>query len=94
MADKADSKSKAPTAKEIEADLAASRERLASTIDELAFRAQPREIVRRSAEGAKLKVNDATRTPSGDLQTEKIGYAVGGVGAFSLLLGLIRRARS
>lgn len=84
----------APTAKDIEAYLAASRERLASTIDELAFRAQPKEIVRRSTEGAKLKVDDLTRTPDGDLATEKIGYAVGGVGAISLLVGLIRRARS
>lgn len=92
MADK--SKPEAPTAKDIEADLTASRERLASTIDELAFRAQPKEIVRRSTEGAKLKVNELTRTPDGELATEKIGYAVGGVGAVSLLLGLIRRARS
>ncbi len=84
----------APTAKDIEADLAASRERLASTIDELAFRAQPQEIVRRSAEGAKLKVNDMTRTSDGTLATDKIGYGVAGVGAVSLVLGLIRRARS
>lgn len=84
----------APTAKDIEADLAASRERLASTVDELAFRAQPKEIARRSAEGAKLKVNDLTRTPDGELATDRIGYAMGGIGAVSLLLGLIRRARS
>ncbi len=87
-------KPQAPTAKDIEADLAASRERLASTIDELAFRAQPQEIARRSAEGAKLKVNDLTRTADGDLATDKIGYGVAGVGAVSLVLGLIRRARS
>ncbi|XAS77828.1 DUF3618 domain-containing protein [Dermatophilaceae bacterium Sec6.4] len=92
MADK--SKPAAPTAKDIEADLAASRERLASTIDELAFRAQPKEIARRGAEDVKLKVNAATRTPDGNLATDKIGYAVGGIGAVSLLLGLIRRARS
>ncbi|AKU17414.1 DUF3618 domain-containing protein [Luteipulveratus mongoliensis] len=84
---------RARSAKEIEADLAASRQRLAGTIDELAFRAQPKEIAKRQVEGLKLAANDATRTPDGELKTEKIAGAVGGAGAFLLLLGLLRRAR-
>ena len=41
-------------AKEIEAELQASRQRLASTIDELAFRAQPKEVAKRQVEGLKM----------------------------------------
>lgn len=80
--------------KEIEADLAATRQRLAGTIDELAFRAQPKEVAKRQVEGLKLAANDATRTPDGELKTDKVAAGVGGLGAVLLLLGLIRRARS
>lgn len=82
------------SAKQIEADLAASRARLAGTIDELAFRAQPKELAKRQAEGVKLKLNDATRTPDGSLDNQKVGKALGATGGVLLLLGLIRRARS
>ena len=50
---------------EIEADIAATRARLASTIDELAVRAQPKEIARRQADSAMVKLNEATHTPTG-----------------------------
>ncbi len=94
MADKADAKKpKPPTAKQVEADLAASRQRLASTVDELAFRAQPKEIAKRQTESAKLKVNDLTRTPEGELDHGKIGVILGGVGVALLALGLLRRVR-
>ncbi|MBC9957102.1 DUF3618 domain-containing protein [Yimella sp. cx-51] len=89
MADKPAPKS----AKEIEAELQASRQRLAGTIDELAFRAQPREIAKRQVETVKLKASEATRTPEGDVAGDKLGIAVGGLGAVLLALGLIRRAR-
>lgn len=84
---------RARTAKEIEADLAASRNRLAGTIDELAFRAQPKEIANRQTESLKLAVNDATHDPDGELNNEKVATILGGVSGFLLLLGLIRRAR-
>ena len=94
MADKAKAKKPAPpTAKQVEADLAASRERLAGTIDELAFRAQPKEIAKRQVESAKLKVNDLTRTPDGSPDNGKLGVIVGGAAAVLLLLGLLRRVR-
>lgn len=84
---------RARSAQQIEADLAATRQRLAGTIDELAFRAQPKEVAKRQVESLKLAANDATHTPEGDLKTDKIAAAVGGFGAFALLLGLVRRAR-
>ncbi|TWE07838.1 DUF3618 domain-containing protein [Rudaeicoccus suwonensis] len=93
MADKAATKRSARSAKEIEADLAATRERLASTVDELAFRAQPKELAKRSVEDVKLKANDLTHTPDGQLNTEKLGKVLGGVSVTLLALGLLRRAR-
>ena len=80
-------------AKEIEAELQASRQRLASTIDELAFRAQPKEVAKRPVAGLKLKANDMTRTSDGDVAEDKVGKMVGGAGAFLLVLGLLRRLR-
>lgn len=93
MADKAPAKPAARSPKEIEADLAATRERLAGTIDELAFRAQPKEIAKRQVEGVKLKVNDFTHTPDGQLNSKKIGIVVGGVAVVLVTFGLLRRAR-
>jgi Protein of unknown function (DUF3618) len=84
---------RAKTAKEIEADLAATRNRLAGTIDELAFRAQPKELAKRQTEEIKLAVHDATHTPDGELDTKKVGTIVGGLVAAVVLIALIRRAR-
>ncbi len=89
MADKPAPKS----AKEIEAELQASRQRLAGTIDELAFRAQPREVAKRQVESVKLKADAITRTPEGDVNGDKLGKIVGGAGAALLLLGVLKRAR-
>ena len=77
----------------IEAEIAATRAHLASTIDELAVRAQPREIARRQAESAKTKLDEATHTPEGDLRVERIG-ALAAVSAVVLaLVVLIHRHR-
>jgi hypothetical protein len=77
---------------DIEAEIAATRARLASTIDELAVRAQPKEIARRQAESAKVKLNEATHTPTGELRVERIAAVVAAVVA---LVGLVvwRRTR-
>jgi anti-sigma factor RsiW len=81
------SDTKARTAEQIEADIAATRARLASTVDELVDRANPRNVARREVEKAKAQVFDER----GQLRTQKI-VAVGGaaVGVIGLLL-LIRR---
>lgn len=93
MADKASAKPATRSPKEIEADLAATRERLAGTVDELAFRAQPKEIAKRSVEDAKLAVNDLTHTPDGQLNEKKLAVGLGAVSAVLLTLGILRRAR-
>ena len=71
---------------EIEAEIVETRARLATTIDELAVRAQPKEIARRQAESAKAKLIDATHTPEGDLRVERIGAIAAGS---AVLLGLV-----
>jgi MYXO-CTERM domain-containing protein len=76
----------------IEADIDVTRQRLAATIDELAFRAQPREIVRREVAAIKASVHDATHTPEGDLRVERVA-AVAAAAAALVALVLWRRRR-
>ena len=81
------------SAAEIEADLAATRERLAETVDALTARVQPKVLAARGADRAKLTVMN----PDGTLRTERLirlGAAVAGaVGALTLLRYLVRRSR-
>ena len=69
----------------IEAEILETRARLAGTIDELAFRAQPKEIARRQAQSAKAKLIEATHTPEGDLRVERVGAVAAGS---AVVLGL------
>ncbi|HEY5249450.1 MAG TPA: DUF3618 domain-containing protein [Dermatophilaceae bacterium] len=79
------------TPDEIEAEIATTREHLASTIDELAVRAQPREIVRRQTESARSAFVEATHTPEGDLRVERIGAIAAAASAVLLVLALLHR---
>jgi hypothetical protein len=76
---------------QIEADLRASRARLANTVDQLAFRAQPKEIVRREKAAARRKFMEATHTPNGDLRVERIAAVLAAVSAVFITAGLLRR---
>ena len=78
---------------QIEADIAASRTRLAGTIDELTTRAQPKEIARRQADSAKSSFMAATHTPEGDLRIERIGAAAGALVALVAAVVVLRRRR-
>jgi MYXO-CTERM domain-containing protein len=77
---------------EIEADIAAARERLAGTVDELHTRTAPHEIARRQVASAKAKFTEATHTESGDLRTERIA-ALAAAAVALIGLGAIRRRR-
>jgi hypothetical protein len=78
----------------IEAEIAQRRAHLASTIDELAVRAQPREIARRQTESVKARLFDSTHTPEGDLRVERVGaIAAAGAAVLVLLAVLHRRHR-
>jgi hypothetical protein len=78
----------------IEAEIAATRVRLASTIDELAVRAKPKEIARRQAATAKVRFMEATHTPEGDLRVERIGAVAAGSAVLVGLAILHKRHRS
>jgi hypothetical protein len=77
---------------QIEAEIAAARERLVGTVDELHIRTAPKEIARRQVESAKARFMDATHTETGELRTERIaGLAAAAVALIAL--GAWRRHR-
>ena len=77
----------------IERDIEAARTSLEGTVNELAYRAQPKVIAQRQAQGLKLKLDEATHTPEGDLRMERIGAVVAAAVALVVVAGLIRRRR-
>jgi hypothetical protein len=81
------SDTKARTAEQIEADIAATRARLASTVDELVDRASPKNLAMRQVEQAKSQVFDE----QGQLRTEKIVAVAGAVVGVVGMLLVIRR---
>jgi hypothetical protein len=86
----------AQTPAQIEAEIEATRLRLAGTVDELTTRMQPKEIARRSAEDVKAKAYSATHTEDGKLRTERvaaIGAAAALLGGLVTLRALRRRRR-
>ena len=82
------------SAAQIEAEIATTRERLAATIDQLAFRAQPKNIVRREVDSARNAFTRATRNEDGSLRTERITAVLGASAAVLLGIGLLRRLLS
>jgi Protein of unknown function (DUF3618) len=81
------------TPAEIEAEIEATRVRLAGTVDELATRVQPKEIARRSAADVKAKAYSATHTDDGKLRTERVA-AVGAAAALLAALAGLRALRA
>jgi hypothetical protein len=77
----------ARTPEEIEAEIAATRARLASTVDELVDKAHPRNVAKRQVEQARSQVFD----PEGHLRTEKIATVAGAIAAVIVLLMIVRR---
>jgi hypothetical protein len=75
----------------IEAEIAQRRAHLASTIDELTVRTQPREIIRRQKESAKARFVGATHTPEGGLRLERLGAMAAAGAAVFLVLALLHR---
>jgi len=64
------------TPAQIEAEIEATRLRLAGTVDELATRVQPKEIARRSVRDARARLQEATHTEDGSLRTERVAAVV------------------
>jgi hypothetical protein len=78
----------------LEADIAARRERLARTIDELAGRVTPQALLQQQKRQARARFVAATTTPEGDLRTERIAAIVlAGVALIGAWIMLGRRGR-
>jgi hypothetical protein len=70
----------------LESDIEATRERLAATIDQLAYRASPKTIVRREVNGIKAHFVDAQGNP----RTDNILKLAGGVLGFVAFVVVMR----
>ena len=70
----------------LESDIEATRERLAATIDQLAYRASPKTIVRREINGLKAHFVDAQGNP----RTDNILKVAGGVVGFVAFVVVMR----
>jgi len=92
MGEQTGTASQSPAA--IEAEIAETRARLASTIDELAVRAQPKEIARRQAQSVRTRLIEATHTPEGDVRVDRVGAIAAGSAVLVGLAILHRRHRS
>ena len=84
----------APTAAELEAQIAETRARLATTVDELVTRTQPKALARRQGENARLAFIDATHTQDGSWRVERLAAVGAAVLALVVAIGLLRRRRS
>ena len=71
----------------IESDIEMTRERLASTIDELVYRASPKTIAKREVN----QVKGYFVAPDGSPRTDNIIKVVGGVVGVIVVFGLIRK---
>ena len=71
----------------IERDIEEARERLATTIDQLVYRTNPKTIIRREVAVVRGYFVD----PQGNPRTENILKVAGGVAGFVALLVVIRR---
>lgn len=80
----------AQSVSELQAQIEAAQQRLASTIDELAFRTKPQELVRRQTESARAALVSASRTPDGALRMDRVAIVAAVVVA---LLGLVVSGR-
>lgn len=77
----------------IERDIEAARARLEVTVNELAYRTQPKVIVQRQADSLMLRLHEATHTPDGSLRVERIAAVAAAVVAVVVVVGLLRRRR-
>lgn len=71
----------------IESDIEVTRERLASTIDQLVYRTSPKTIAKREVNQVKGYFVDPTGAP----RTENIVKVVGGIVGIVVVFGLIRK---
>jgi hypothetical protein len=74
----------------LETDIEAARERLAVTIDQLAYRASPKTIARREVASVKAHYVDAAGNPRTDNILKTAGAVVGFIAVVVVLRKLVR----
>ena len=77
----------------IEQDITAARARLEGTVNELAYRAQPKVIAERQVQSLRLRLASATHTEDGELRLERVAGVVVAAVAVVVAVGLLRRRR-
>lgn len=77
---------------EIEADLAATRNRMARTVDELAYRVSPQTLKANALASLKGRANDAAFDAEGNVRMDRVAMVLGGIAGTAIVLGLLRRA--
>ncbi|GAB77119.1 Protein of unknown function [Austwickia chelonae] len=77
---------------QIEADIEATRTRLATTIDELAYRAKPGVIAQRQKDATVAKLQETFMTPKGDFRMERVAIVAAAV-ILLVGIGIMRRSR-
>jgi hypothetical protein len=71
----------------LEAEIEATRQRLAGTIDQLVYRASPKTIVRREVNGFRARFVD----PNGNPRTDNILKVLGGVAGAVVVIVVLRK---
>ncbi len=84
-------KSGQPSVAQLQAQIEATRARLAGTVDQLTTKAAPKAILDREKESAKARFAAATRTPEGDLRTERLAAVAAAVVVLLVVRCLLRR---
>jgi len=77
-----------PSPDTLESEIEATRARLAATIDQLAYRASPKTIVKREINSIKAHFVD----PQGNPRTDNILKVVGSVVGFAVVVVVLRKA--
>lgn len=77
----------ARTPDEITAEIAETRERLASTIDQLAYRVKPKTIISRQLAAVKAKFVN----PDGSVNTATVAKVAAGVAGFVVVVVVLRK---
>lgn len=78
---------------QIEKDIVDHRERLAATIDELAYRVKPANVAKRQLAEGKSALYNATHTPDGEINYAVVGPAVG-IAVLLVTIAIYRRVRA
>lgn len=78
------------SAKQIEADLAATRERLSATVDELAYKVHPKTLLNEQKAKTQEDLLGLIKYPDGRIRYQRIAMVLGCVGGAAIALGGLR----